>query len=63
MIRELVRKKHKYNCEMCGQYISGPMYKYQNHSYVPGYVPRIFDEICRKCIYRECKLKKDHVIK
>jgi len=53
-IARLVDRYAHYKCEMCDKYqMSKKKYEYKGISYVRGYIPRHFKELCANCIYRE----------
>ena len=53
-LARLIKLREFFKCEMCGKIRLTKMYEYRNCSFVKGYIPRHFREICGNCIYKEC---------
>ena len=51
-IAKLVSHKSHFKCEMCGKIKMGKMYEYQSVSFVKGYIPKYYKQICGDCIYK-----------
>jgi len=52
-IAKLIKPFSNYKCEICNKHRMGKVYEYQSISFVRGYVPRHFKEMCGDCIYKE----------
>ena len=50
---KMVRHKNHFACQMCGKNKLSKMYEYQSISYVRGYTPLHYKEVCVDCIYKE----------
>ena len=57
---KLLSPRIHFTCEMCGTTANSKMYQYQAISMVPGYKPRLFNKMCRKCTYREIYGSKNY---
>ena len=52
-VAKLSNGRGSFRCQSCDKYgMSKKMYKYQSVSYVKGYEPFYFTELCGDCIYR-----------
>jgi len=51
-IRRRISPSAQFCCEMCGKNVfRAGKYQYQSLPMVGGYTPRLFNAICRDCIY------------
>jgi len=51
-LARIIKQKDHFKCEMCEKTKMGKVYEYRNLSYVVGYVPRYYKQVCGDCIYR-----------
>ena len=52
-IAKLTKVRDYFTCELCGKLKMAKMYEYQSISFVRGYVPHHFKEVCGNCIYKQ----------
>ena len=52
-IAKLVQVKCHFKCESCDDTKLGKMYEYKNTSFVTGYTPYHYKEMCGDCIYKK----------
>ena len=51
-IAKLVQVKCHFKCESCDDTKLGKMYEYKNISFVRGFTPHHYKQLCADCIYR-----------
>ena len=49
---KLISNRSHFKCEMCGKLKMAKMYEYQSISFVKGYIPRHYKQLCGDCIYK-----------
>ena len=52
-IARLINNRCHFKCESCDDTKFNKMYEYQNISFVKGFVPHHFKQICGDCIYKK----------
>ena len=62
-IARIINQRCHFKCDSCEETKFAKMYEYQNISFVRGFVPHHFKQICGDCIYRECYGTKNGKIK
>ena len=52
-IARLLKLREYFKCEICEDTKLSKMYEYQNVSFVRGFVPHHFKQLCGECIYKK----------
>ena len=52
-LARLVEHKCRYKCEICENSKLGKMYEYRNVSFVRGYIPHHYKQVCGDCVYKK----------
>ena len=50
--------KRFFKCERCGTAKTTKQFTYQNAQYIPDHIPKIWKEICGKCLKKEAGKKR-----
>ena len=52
-IARLINNRLHFKCESCNDAKFAKMYEYKNVSFVRGFIPHHFKQICGDCIYKK----------
>ena len=62
-LARLVKHREHFKCEMCGKTKLAKMYEYRNISFVRGFTPHHYKQLCGDCIYKKVYGSRDYKIK